>query len=93
MASGVPMFKMKPQRGTLWVSIIVLVVGALAFWDGHQDPGNIGAQERANLFLALSIVISGVLMIIATSRMWFSHLWHDRYHGSSRSRHSSRRKK
>jgi hypothetical protein len=85
---------MKPQRGTLWLSIIILVIGAVAFWDGHRDPGNIAAQDRSNLFLALSIIISGILMIIATSRMWFAHLWHDRYgHKSSRSRRSSRRKK
>ena len=87
------MFKMKPQRGTLWVSILVLVIGAVAYYDGHRDPGDISAQDRANLFLAISIVLSGILMIIATSRMWFSHLWHDRYRGSNHSRRSSRRKK
>jgi hypothetical protein len=89
------MFKMKPQRGTLWLSIIILMVGAVAYYDGHLDPGNIAAQDRAKLFLALSIVLSGGCMIIATSRMWFKHLWHDRYSHkkSSRSRRSSHRKK
>ncbi len=80
MQSGkVPMFRMKPQRGTLWLSIIVLLFGAVAFLDGHKDPGDISAQERSNFVLTLSIVISGALMIVATSRMWFKHLWHDRY--------------
>lgn len=75
----VPMFKMKPQRGTLWLSIVILLLGCAAFLDGHKDPGDIAAQDRANLFLTVSIVISGLFLIIATSRMWFKHLWHDRY--------------
>lgn len=87
MQSGkVPMFKMKPQSGTLWVSVIMLLLGAAAFFDGHKDPGDIAAQDRSNLALALSIVVSGVLMIVATSRMWFKHLWHDRYGRSGRRR-------
>jgi hypothetical protein len=86
------MFKMKPQRGTLWLSIIILMIGAVAYYDGHLDPGDIAAQDRSNIFLALSIVLSGVFMILATSRMWFKHLWHDRYsQKSSRSRRSSPR--
>lgn len=80
MQSGkVPMFKMKPQRGTLWLAIIILCLGVLAFFDGHKDPGDIAAQDRSNIFLTLSIIVSGILMIVATSRMWFKHLWHDRY--------------
>jgi len=75
----VPMFRMKPQRGTLWIAVAVLLFGAIAFLDGHKDPGDISAQERSNFVLTLSIVVSGALMIVATSRMWFKHLWHDRY--------------
>jgi len=70
---------MKPQRGTLWLAIVVLLFGALAFLDGHKDPGDISAQKRSDFVLTLSIVVSGALMIVATSRMWFKHLWHDRY--------------
>jgi hypothetical protein len=89
MQSGrVPMFKMRPQRGTLWLAIIVFLLGALAFYDGHRDPGDIAAQDRSNFALALSVMGSGVLMIVATSRMWFKHLWHDRY--KSRRRRGSR---
>jgi hypothetical protein len=73
------MFKMKAQRGTLWMAIIILLLGVGFFLEGHRDPGDIPAHERSNLLLALSIVVSGILLIIATSRMWFKHLWHDRY--------------
>ena len=87
MQSGkVPMFKMRPQRGTLWLAICVFLLGVLAFYEGHRDPGDIAAQNRSNLALALSIVVSGVLLIISTSRMWFKHLWHDRYGNRRRRR-------
>ncbi len=80
MQSGkVPMFRMKPQRGTLWMAISVIILGAVAFFNGHTDPGDIPAQDRGHAFLAVSIVVSGVLLIVATSRMWFKHLRHDRY--------------
>ncbi len=80
MQSGkVPMFKMRPQRGTLWLAIVILGVGVAAYLDGHKDPGNIPAQDRSQAILAVSIVVAGILMVVATSRMWFKHLWHDRY--------------
>ncbi len=75
----VPMFKMKPQAGTLWLAMIILALGGVVFLDGHKDPGDIPAHGRANIILVISIVVSGILLIIATSRMWFKHLWHDRY--------------
>ena len=75
----VPMFKMKPHKTTLVAAIIVLVLGLLFFFEGHRDPGDIPAHDRSNLILAICVVSSGVLFIISTSRMWFKHLWHDRY--------------
>lgn len=81
MHSGkVPMFKMKPQRGTLWLAIIILLLGVAAFFNGHQDPGNLAAQEQSKLVFMISVVVSGLLFIISTGRLWFKHLWHDRYH-------------
>lgn len=75
----VPMFKMKPHKGSLLMALGILLLGILFFVEGHRDPGDIPAQERAKLVLAISIVIAGLLLIIATGRMWFTHLWHDRY--------------
>lgn len=75
----VPMFKMRPHKGTLIAAIIVLVLGGLFFYDGHRDPGDLPAHSRANLVLTLSIIIAGLLFIVSTGRMWFRHLWHDRY--------------
>ena len=75
----VPMFKMRPHRGTLILSICVLALGVLFYLQGKSDPGNLPAHRRAEFILTLSIVISGLLFILATARMWFKHLWHDRY--------------
>ncbi len=77
--SKVPMFRMKPQAGYLWAAVIVLVLGVLLYFEGHRDPGDLPAHRRSTLVLVISIVVSGILFIISTSRMWFKHLWHDRY--------------
>lgn len=73
------MHKMKPLRGFLISSIVILVLGGLFFFEGYRDPGDLPGHDRANAILAISVVVSGILFIIATSRMWFKHLWHDRY--------------
>ena len=75
----VPMFKMKAQSGPLWLAVVVLVLGCAAYFDGHKDLGDIDAHGRGDALLAISIAVSGVLVIVATGRMWFKHLWHDRY--------------
>ena len=75
----VPMFRMKPNLPALIAAAVVLVLGLLVFYEGHRDPGDIPAHERSNLALVIAIVISGLLFIVATGRMWFRHLWHDRY--------------
>lgn len=82
----VPMFKMKPQPLPLIGALVVFVLGFLFWVEGHRDPGNIPAHGRADLAFVVSIVIAGLLFIVATSRMWFKHLWHDRYDRKGRMR-------
>jgi hypothetical protein len=84
------MFKMKPNMGALIGAVVIFLLGALILFDAHRDAGNIPAQDRAKLIFTISIVISGILLIISTGRMWFKHLWHDRYAGKKR-RHRRRR--
>jgi SNF family Na+-dependent transporter len=80
MQSGkVPMFKMQPHHGTLWLAIVVFFLGLAFFLDTHLDPADIPAHRQGKFVFALSIVVAGLLMIISTGRMWFKHLWHDRY--------------
>lgn len=83
----VPMFKMKPQPLPMIGSLAVIILGVLLWIQGHSDPGNIPAHNRSNLILVISIVIGGLLLIVATSRMWFKHLWHDRYDKKGKRRH------
>lgn len=82
----VPNFKMKPKMGPMIGALAVLLVGVLFWVDAHRDPGDIPAHGRSNLFLAVSLLVSGLLVIVATGRMWFKHLWHDRYGRKSRRR-------
>ncbi len=75
----VPMFRMRPHKGILVTAGAVLLLGVLFYYDGHRDPGNIPAHHRSSLGLAVAVIVSGLLFIVATGRMWFKHLWHDRY--------------
>ena len=75
----VPMYKMKPHKGFLVAALVILALGLLFFFEGHRDPGDIPAHERANMVLVAAVVVSGLLFIVSTGRMWFKHLWHDRY--------------
>lgn len=75
----VPMFKMRPSVGPLIGAVVVLLFGGAVYWSAIQDPTKIEAQQASQLVLAVSVVIAGGLVIIATGRMWFRHLWHDRY--------------
>lgn len=82
----VPMFKMKPDMGPLIGAVVVLLLGALILLEAYRDVGNIPAQNRAKLIFTISIIVSGILLIVSTGRMWFKHLWHDRYAGKKRRR-------
>ena len=75
----VPMFKMRPHKGLLWGAFFVLLLGTAFFFNGQQDPGNCSAAEQGRFALAVSIVVAGAMVVMATARMWFKHLWHDRY--------------
>lgn len=65
--------------GPLIGAVIVLLFGGVVYWYSEQDPTNINGNPMAKLVMAISIAIAGILVIIATGRMWFKHLWHDRY--------------
>ena len=75
----VPMFKMRPQKGTLACAIVVIMLGGAVYLHALEDPADLDGQARAKLIFAICVVFSGLLTILATARMWFRHLWHDRY--------------
>lgn len=73
----VPMFKMRPSRGLLIGAGVVLLFGVGVYQYAAQDPMMFDFPSQ--LILAVCVALSGILVIIATGRMWFKHLWHDRY--------------
>ena len=75
---SVPMFKMRPQVGSLILAFFVLLMGGGIYFFTQQDITNPDGQAMGKLVLAISIVISGLLVIVSTARMWFLHLWHQR---------------
>ncbi len=75
----VPMYKMKPHKGFFITAVVILILGLLFFFEGHRDPGDIPAHERSNMVLVVAVIVSGLLFMVSTGRMWFKHLWHDRY--------------
>ena len=86
----VPTYRMKPNYGLLTAAAVFLVFGAMIYWSGHMDPGEVDSAARSNLGLAVSIMIAGVCIILGTSRMWFKHLWHDRYDRNGKMRDRGR---
>jgi len=72
-------FKMKLRYGWLIAAGVVLLLGLLGYWQASIDPGNITMKQRGLLLLAVSVVVAGIFVIIATARMWFRHFWRRRY--------------
>jgi hypothetical protein len=78
------MFKMKLPMGPFLGAAFILAIGGFAHAYGHQDPGDLDAHRSSSMFLVICIILSGMLVILATARMWFTHLWHDRYKNKKR---------
>lgn len=76
--NGVPMFKLKPSSGLLLSALFALIIGGLFsvyLFQAEYDTGRSGSGLLAAI-VTLVIVVS--LVIAATARMWFRHLWHHR---------------
>jgi hypothetical protein len=72
-------FKLRPHYSVIWIALVVLVVGLIAAVPFVQAAraGDLEAHSRAGIIMVATITIAGVLIIGATSRLWFSHL-HER---------------
>ena len=80
MHSGrVPSFRIKPRYGLLITAAVVLLFGVLGYYQALSDPGKTAMEQRGLLMLAVCIIVAGVLVIMGTARLWFRHLWHQRY--------------
>lgn len=69
-----------PLAPFIW-ALIILGIGEGAHWyltHGEAYRTDELAQSRGHLILAISVVISGLIIITATAKLWFRHLWHKR---------------
>lgn len=75
----VPMFKLKLPRGPIFGALALVLLGGAVYYKEQRDPGDLESHKMAILIMAVCVVLAGILVIIATARMWYRHLWHDRY--------------
>jgi hypothetical protein len=71
------MYKQRAKRALLWRAVLIITVGGLLSAYLHQRSYN--TSDRSALFVLLITIILALFMVIAaTARFWFRHLWHHR---------------
>jgi len=100
----VPHFTLRPHPVVTMVLILVLVVGMLTTLSFISTDDGSGVQrQKGVLVLVLTLVISVCLTIVATAKLWFTHLWkrnstharhkqHSQFHPSVRERNFRNRR-
>ncbi|VGO21103.1 hypothetical protein [Pontiella sulfatireligans] len=72
----VPTFTMRPHPVVSACLIIILIVGlllAMSFFS--QEDGTGTFKQRGILTLIVTAILSICLTILATAKLWFTHLW------------------
>ena len=73
---NVPQFTLRPHPMISMAIILVLIVGLLTALSFISMDDGAGVQrQKGILVLVLTVVISVCLTIVATAKLWFSHLW------------------
>ena len=94
----VPHFTLRPHPIVSMVLLLVLIAGSLitlSFFSMEDGTGKY--KHRGILTLTITAILSICLAIVATSKMWFAHLWkknstharhknHTRFHPSVKNR-------
>ena len=81
----VPNFSLRPHPLAIGLMVFTLVIGillALSFFSKEDGTGIY--LQRGTFTLVATAVLSVLLAILATSKMWYPHLWtrnstHDRH--------------
>jgi len=101
----VPHYKLRPNPGIMIVLLLTLISGGLlGMTFVSMDDGSGASLQKAYFVFLVTGVISVCLLIVATSKFWFPHLWkrnstHDRHkqlsrrHAHGHGRHPSRRRR
>ena len=76
MGGKVPVFTLRPHPGVSMLFILVMIGGlltAMQFFSMEEGTGEY--KQRGILTLVVTATLGICLTIVATSKMWFSHLW------------------
>jgi cytochrome b len=72
----VPHFTLRPHPVVSMVLILVLIVGLLTAMSFFSMEEGTGVHRQKGVFiLILTAIITICLTIVATSKLWFTHLW------------------
>lgn len=94
----VPHFTLRPHPVVSMVLILVMIVGLLMAMSLFSMEEGTGEYRQRGIFtLILTGILSILLSIVATAKMWFRHLWkknsthsrhkdHSKYHPAIRDR-------
>ena len=77
----VMVYKRTPPLAPFIWALIILGLGVGARWyltHGAEYRADESAASRGQLIFSICIVVSGLIVISATSKLWFRHLWHKR---------------
>jgi hypothetical protein len=82
MTGHVMNFRLRPPKRMFFLALLVLAAGAgiAAYYLGDDRRFLPNSRANANLAIAMSSVIAGCVVIVATAKLWFGHLWHKRRH-------------
>lgn len=74
-------FRLRPHWGVLGWAGVIFVLGSIItalLWGEYRD-GRIAAREEACLVAGITLLLVGVMVIGATSRLWFRSLYNKRH--------------
>lgn len=82
MTGHVMNFRLRPPKRIFFIALLILAAGAgvAAYLLGEDRRFLPNSRAHAYLAIAVSAVLSGCVVIVATAKLWFGHLWHKRRH-------------
>ena len=78
MGGGIPMYKMRANKGLLWAALLILIIGGLLSAYFYGEDAYSSESSRGLFTLIVTCVLALFFVITATSHFWFRHLWHRR---------------
>ena len=82
MTGRVVNFRLRPPKRMFFYALLILAAGGgiALYYLSPERRFLPHSRSMAYLAIAFSVVLSGCLVIIATAKLWFRHLWHKRRH-------------